>query len=166
MKTRRFPLCLALLLLAALCIAFPAQAGRTASGFVATNTSYWDNFVWHTAGNSIHRTNTFVEGITSPDARFRGTLNSQYECGGTIVHPNDPGIGWGPCNGNWRLDVPGTGGWWEGHANGLPQADYRVGVVKATGKGYGAFAGMKVQWDITYLWEWGVQRTVRITAAS
>ena len=168
MKTRRLFLCIGLVLLATLFVVLPAQAGRPqVAEFVAWNTSYtWESIPRFTGG-AVHYSNSFVEGITSSDPRFQGTMTSHYECAGPLNNPQaTPDYGWGPCMGAWRLDVPGSGGWWEGNASGMPQSDFRIHCVRATGRGYGRFAGMKVEWIIADLSDWAVHRTVRITGGN
>jgi hypothetical protein len=166
MKVRRLSLIVVLVVLSAILLAAPVQAGRAVTEFVAWNTSIAFEWSTRTTGGVVHGSNSFVEGITSSDPKFQGTLTSHYECIGSEGHPQSTAdYPWGPCNGVWRLEVPGSGGWWEGNAKGMPQSDFRVYCARATGKGYGAFAGMKVEWIQADLSEWGVQRVVRITGS-
>ena len=168
MKTRRLFLCIGLVLLATLFVVLPAQAEKPkVTEFVAYNTSVAFEWTVRSTGGADHGSNSFVEGIDSIDPRFRGTLTSHYECIGLVGHPQSTSdYPWGPCNGAWRLGVPGSGGWWEGNGKGMPQADFRVHCIRATGRGYGRFAGMKVEWIIADLSDWGVRRTVRITGGN
>jgi hypothetical protein len=166
MKLRRLSLVCAMLLLVMTMLVLPVQAGGPPkTTFIAYNTSfdYFTSVCTYT-GKSSHCINSFGEGIGADDARFTGSLTAVAHCSGPgLNHPQATEIGWGPCDGTWRLDVPVLGGWWEGQLSALPQADYRNGgIARGIGKGYGAFKGLTVEWHQDFVWEWGVQRTVTI----
>jgi hypothetical protein len=151
MKTRRTFVLLALVLLAALLLAAPVQAGRKVTEFLAASVS-WDYTLIgeSTTGGVLHQQIRGVETMRATDPRFEGTLTTDFVCIGLPGHPqSDPtGASWGTCNYTWRLEATGSSGW-QGVAHGYPQTDFRVLMMKATGQGYGEFSGMKIEWTIS-----------------
>jgi hypothetical protein len=170
MQTRRLGMCIALVVLVALFVALPAQAGKpVVTEFQAYSTSfdYIEPLVWYTTGAVWHGGSVTIENIESGDARFRGAMTTSWYNIYMPDHAHRPSqIGWGPCTTDWRLDVPDLGGWWEGAGKVYPQTDSRVLTMRATARGYGSFTGMKVEYTLAGGSGWPLYRTVRITEGS
>ena len=160
MKTRRLSLVLMLVLLTALLLVAPVQAGRAVTGFTFTIPGAdwdWDTIVstWRDTGPVDHFVVVIKAKVSSANQKLNGgklTLTLQDHC----VTPNRHDIGgcWGPAPGKWQIVASAEGGalsGWEGTTSGGPWTDPRfprMHILNGSGHGFGVYKNMHIDWTV------------------
>lgn len=154
MKVRRMSLVVVLVLLSAILLAVPVQAGRNMSQFTfhltridvdyfipRENTGAVFLFAWGIAGP--------VEG--SGDNRVNGTFT--WDVKSTTILPNShydaANYGWGPGTGTWRIASEDGFSGWEGNSIAFALGDLKPSnPFRARGVGFGKYKNMQIEWTV------------------
>jgi len=155
MKTRRLSLVLMLVLLAALLVVAPVQAGRKVASFTfhCNGSVVWS---WRDTGSATHFLIVIAGPTVDGDARVTGNLTWNLLATGVWPNPHNansmPGTVWGPGTGNWRLVTPDGLSGWEGTVGTQPQTDpakwQDANVWRAKGNGFGVYKNMRIEWAV------------------
>jgi hypothetical protein len=174
MNVRRLSAMLMLVFLALILVAMPAQAARSVTGFTfgfancpsggdyaASGADPGYALAIRQTGPILHGTFELYGHVSGSDPRVNGHFYlvsvgpTVVPNAHTIIDPLSP-VFWGPGNGTWRLD-DGAGSGWQGGCHVHPWNDVirwpDSFVVRATGAGYGAYAGMRIEFTVRSVWD-------------
>ena len=164
MKTRRLSLVLMLVLLTALLVVVPVQAGRTVTQvqFWPVDDPSWTGELPYRETGAVGHYVWSLEGpVEGSDPRVEGNLSWTMQ-GPTVwpnPHPCAPDAYWGPLDGTWRLVTPEGG--WEGTCRVPVWCDpvkWPDSPMTARGNGFGAYKNMHIEWTMQFpSWEFSCQ---------
>ena len=151
MKMRRLSLVLVLVLLAALLLVVPVQAGRTVTAFVHVPVHLigvvfadesWTGPVLH--GHYVIK--AWVDG----GPKLAGELTWTCQEVSVTPNPHDPNGFWGTAPGTWKIIISAPGqplSGWEGTVSHPPAKQGHENLY-ARGNGFGMYKNMHIEWAI------------------